>query len=397
MSSSFGHSIRVQVFGQSHSAAVGAVVDGLPAGEPVDLDALAAFMARRAPGGAAWSTPRKEADAVEVLSGLNPDGRTCGAPLALLVRNTNTRSKDYSELRRKPRPGHADLTAWARWHGEQDVAGGGHFSGRLTACLCAAGAVCLQVLARRGVSVGAHLASVAGIDDVRFDPVALDPATLSAPGAKAFPVLDDDAGRAMQAAVAGARAAKDSVGGVVECAALGMPAGVGAPMFDGLENRIAQAVFGIPAVKGLEFGAGFGAAELYGSQNNDPWRLGDDGRVRAASNNAGGILGGISTGMPLVFRAAFKPTSSIFRRQDTVDVEAGENAELAIVGRHDPCVAVRAVPVVEAACALALADALADDGLLGPVSDLGRDPAELDRLRRLFGDRAGWYGASAGR
>lgn len=395
MSSTYGHSVRVQIFGQSHSAAVGVVVDGLPAGEPVDLEGIAAFMARRAPGGTPWSTPRKEADEVEVLSGLNPEGRTCGAPLALLIRNTNTRSKDYSELRRKPRPGHADLTAWARWHGEQDVAGGGHFSGRLTACVCAAGAVCLQVLGRRGVHVGAHLASVAGIPDAAFDPVSLDSETLAAPGAKPFPVLDDEAGRAMQAAVAGARAGKDSVGGVVECAALGMPAGVGAPMFDGLENRIAQAVFGIPAVKGLEFGAGFAAAGLYGSQDNDPWRLGPDGRVRAATNNAGGILGGISTGMPLVFRAAFKPTSSIFLRQETVDVEEACEAELALVGRHDPCVAVRAVPVVEAACALALADALADDGLLGPVSDLGRDPAELRRLERLFGDRAGWFGSGA--
>lgn len=390
MSSSFGHSIRVQVFGQSHSAAVGAVVDGLPAGEPVDLDALAAFMARRAPGGAAWSTPRKEADAVEVLGGLNPDGRTCGAPLALLVRNTNARSKDYSELRRKPRPGHADLTAWARWHGEQDVAGGGHFSGRLTACLCAAGGVCLQVLARRGVLVGAHIASVAGIEDAAFDPVAPDPADLAAAAGKSFPVLDDEAGRAMQAAVAGARAAGDSVGGVVECAALGLPAGVGAPMFDGLENRIAQAVFGIPAVKGVEFGAGFAAAGLYGSQDNDPFGVDADGRVRARSNNAGGILGGISTGMPVVFRAAFKPTPSIGLPQRTVDLEEGSDADLSVVGRHDPCIVPRAVPVVEAACALALADALADDGLLGPVSDLGRGPGELDRLRRLFGDRAGF-------
>ncbi len=390
MSSSFGHSVRVQVFGQSHSAAVGVVVDGLPAGEPVDLGGLAAFMARRAPGKTPWSTPRKEADEVEVLSGLNPDGRTCGAPLALVVHNTNTRSKDYSELRRKPRPGHADLTAWARWHGEQDVAGGGHFSGRLTGPLCAVGGVCLQVLARRGVHVGAHIASVAGVEDVPFDSLRVAPADLAEPASKPFPVLDDEAGRAMQAAIAGARAAGDSVGGVVECAAVGLPAGVGAPMFDGLENRIAQAVFGVPAVKGVEFGAGFAAAGLYGSQNNDPYRVGGDGRVRACSNNAGGILGGVSTGMPVVFRAAFKPTPSIGLPQRTVDLGEGADADLSVVGRHDPCIVPRAVPVVEAACALALADALADDGLLGPVSDLGRDPAELDRLRRLFGDRAAW-------
>ena len=291
MGSSFGHGIRMQVFGQSHSAAIGVVVDGLPAGEPVDLDRLAAFMARRAPGQGAWATPRKEADAPRVLSGLNDRGRTCGAPLALLLSNTNTRSKDYSQIARNPRPGHADLTAQARWHGEQDVAGGGHFSGRLTACIAMAGAVCLQVLERRGVRVGAHIARVAGIDDAPFDPVALTEDELMAPGAKPFAVVDDEAGLAMQAAIAGARAAGDSVGGVVECAALGLPAGVGSPMFDGLENRIAALAFGIPAVKGVEFGAGFAAADLYGSQNNDPYAVDGEGRARPRTNNAGGILG----------------------------------------------------------------------------------------------------------
>ena len=198
----------------------------------------------------------------------------------------------------------------------------------------------------------------------------------------------------MQAAIAGARAAGDSVGGVVECAALGLPAGVGSPLFEGLENRLAQAVFGIPAVKGVEFGAGFKAAELYGSQNNDPWVLDRHGRVRTAANDAGGILGGISTGMPVVFRAAFKPTPSIALPQKTVDVAEGSDADLAVKGRHDPCVAVRAVPVVEAVCALALADALADDGLLGPVDDLGRAPADKRRLESLFGDRSIWFGGA---
>lgn len=388
MGSSFGHSIRMQVFGQSHSAAIGVVVDGLPAGEPVDLDRLAAFMARRAPGQGAWATPRKEADAPRVLSGLNDRGRTCGAPLALLIENTNTRSKDYSQIARNPRPGHADLTAQARWHGEQDVAGGGHFSGRLTACIAMAGAVCLQVLERRGVRVGAHIARVAGIDDAPFDPVALTEDELMAPGAKPFAVVDDEAGLAMQAAIAGARAAGDSVGGVVECAALGLPAGVGSPMFDGLENRIAALAFGIPAVKGVEFGAGFAAADLYGSQNNDPYAVDGEGRARPRTNNAGGILGGISTGAPLLFRCAFKPTPSIALEQRTVDLQDGGDATLAVVGRHDPCIVPRAVPVVEAACAFSLADALADDGMLGPVSDRDRDPAETARLRELFGDPA---------
>lgn len=385
MASSYGRSVRVQIFGQSHSAGIGVVVDGLPAGEAVDLEELRTFMARRAPGQNAWSTPRSEADEPEVICGLNERGRTCGAPLAVLIRNTNTRSKDYSELRRKPRPGHADMAAMARWHGEQDVAGGGHFSGRLTAPLCVAGGICKQVLARRGITVGAHLAELAGVADVPFDPVGLTVEQLAAPGRKGFPVVDDAVAPTMQRAVAEAREAQDSVGGVVECAAIGMPAGVGAPHFDGLENRIAQAVFGVPAVKGLEFGAGFAAARLRGSENNDPYALDAQGRVRAATNNAGGILGGISTGMPVVFRVAFKPTSSIALRQETVDLEAEQDAELEVVGRHDPCVAVRAVPVVEAVCALALADALADDGLLGPVSDQGRDDEERARFARLFG------------
>lgn len=384
MSSTYGHSVRVQLFGQSHSAAVGAVVDGLPAGETVDLEELARFMARRAPGGKAWSTPRREADAVEVLSGLNARGRTCGAPLTFVIRNTNTRSQDYGRLARCPRPGHADLPAQARWHGEQDVAGGGHFSGRLTAALCAAGGVCLQILERRGIYVGAHLAGVAGIADRCFDALAPSPDELRCAAGKAFPVLDDEAGLAMQAAIAGARSAKDSVGGIVECAAIGMPAGVGAPMFDGLENRIAQVVFGIPAVKGLEFGRGFAASELYGSQNNDPYRVDGQGRAVPTTNNAGGILGGISTGAAVVFRAAFKPTSSIALEQRTVDLATGENADLSVTGRHDPCVAVRAVPVVEAACALALADALADDALLGPVNDACLDEAQAAVTERLF-------------
>jgi chorismate synthase len=385
MSSTYGQSVRVSVFGQSHSAGIGVVVDGLPAGEPVDLERLGAFMARRAPGNAAWSTPRKEADAPEVLAGLNPQGRTCGAPLALVIRNTNTRSQDYANIARTPRPGHADLGAQARWHGEQDVAGGGHFSGRLTACVCMAGGVALQVLERRGIRVGAHIAAVAGIADARFDPLDLAVEQLAAPAAKAFPVIDDEAGLAMQAAIAGAHAAEDSVGGVVECAVLGLPAGVGAPMFDGLENRIAQAVFGIPAVKGLEFGAGFGIAELYGSQANDPYRVAPDGRVRTTSNNNGGILGGISNGMPLVFRCAFKPTSSIGTEQQSVDLATGTDAPLTVVGRHDPCVVPRAVPVVEAACALALVDALACDGRLGPVTDADRTPDDLALLARMFG------------
>ena len=361
MGSSFGNTLRVSIFGQSHSAAIGCVVEGLPSGFAVDQEALARFMARRAPGGASWSTPRSEADAVKFLSGLNPAGETCGAPLACIIENTNTRSRDYDELKRVPRPGHADFTAQAKWQGAQDVAGGGHFSGRLTAPLCAAGGIALQMLAERGVRVGAHLAQVAGIDD---DPLAwreADDAAIAkqfdalADG-RAFPVLNEAAGEAMQAAINEARAEGDSVGGIIECVATGLPAGIGSPAYDGIESAIARIAFGVPAVKGLEFGAGFGAARLRGSQNNDPYCVDDEGKVLVSKNDAGGNLGGITTGAPVAFRMAIKPTPSIAREQDSVDLEKHKPATLAVRGRHDPCIAPRAVPVAEAVMALALLD-----------------------------------------
>lgn len=385
MASWFGSSVRVQLFGQSHSPAVGVVVDGLPAGEYVDLERLGMFMARRAPGRTAWSTPRSEADVPRPLSGLNPQGRTCGAPLAFVIENTNAHSKDYAQIARNPRPGHADLTAQARWHGEQDVAGGGHFSGRLTAPLCAAGGVALQILERKGIFVGAHVACIAGIRDVPFDPVHVGADVLSEVAAKPFPVVDDESAMAMQATIAGAKAGCDSVGGIVECACVGLPAGVGSPMFGGVESRVAQALFGVPAVKGVEFGAGFGVADLYGSQNNDPYELDGRGRVRASSNNAGGILGGITNGMPLVVRAAFKPTPSIALDQRTVDLVEGGEASLAVEGRHDPCVVVRAVPVVEAVVALVVLDMLVADGLVPVVNDACKTTEEIGAIDALFG------------
>ncbi|WP_373576794.1 chorismate synthase [Parafannyhessea umbonata] len=365
MPSTFGSALRVTVFGQSHSQAVGCVVEGLPSGHVVDMEALRRFMARRAPGQGPWTTPRKEADLPRVVSGLNPKGATCGAPLAVVIENTNTRSRDYDNLMAVPRPGHADYTAWAKWHGNQDVPGGGHFSGRLTAPLCAAGGIALQVLAKRGVRVGAHLLSVA---DVRDEPLcALDNAPASQARLRAqldaladgrtFPTIDDAAGKAMLDAIDDARRELDSVGGVVECVATGMPAGVGSPMFDGIENLVARAAFGVPAVKGVEFGRGFEAARLRGSEDNDPYRM-VDGSVTPVTNNAGGALGGITTGAPVLFRMALKPTSSISRPQESVDLTSGSDATLEVHGRHDPCVATRAVPVAEAICALALLDAL---------------------------------------
>lgn len=359
MSSHIGKNISVSVFGQSHSAGIGCVVEGIPAGYRIDREALSAFMKRRAPGGLPWSTPRKEVDEPEFLGGL-VDDVTCGAPLAAVIRNTNTRSSDYDALRRIPRPGHADYVAEVKFGGHQDASGGGHFSGRLTAPLCIAGGIAKQLLEESGVYVGAHLRRVAGIDDVAWDMHALTADDVVAPGEKLFPVVDDRAGERMVDAIVEARSNRDSVGAVVECAAVGMPVGVGEPMFDGVENAIAAYCFGIPAVKGVEFGRGFEAADMKGSEHNDPYRM-DGDHVAFRSNNAGGILGGISTGEPIVFRVAFKPTSSIFVEQDSVDLKDGADAKLSLKGRHDPCVAVRAVPVVEAVCALALYDLLLEE------------------------------------
>ena len=357
MSSNFGEKVKITIFGQSHSEAIGVVIDGLPVGETIDMEQVQQFMERRAPGRNAYSTPRKEGDVPRVVSGLF-EGKTCGAPICAIIENTNTRSKDYDKLKDLPRPGHADFTAWVKYDGYNDHRGGGHFSGRLTAPLCFAGAVCKQILERKGIHVGAHILSIKGVKDTPFDEVHVDAEALQTVTAKAFPVQEDAAGEAMQAAIAAAKEKGDSVGGIIECAVTGLPVGVGEPMFDGLESRLAAAVFAIPAVKGVEFGAGFGVADLFGSENNDDFIYQADGTVETKTNNHGGSLGGISSGMPLVFRAAFKPTPSISREQDTISISKRENDKLAVVGRHDPCIVPRAVPCVEAAAAVAILDLL---------------------------------------
>ena len=348
MSSYLGKNLHVSIFGQSHAPAIGVTVDGLPAGERVDLEELDRFLQRRAPGRDATATPRKEADKPRFLCGL-VDGVTCGAPLAAVIENTNTRSRDYSSLHDVPRPGHADYTAQVRYGGFQDVAGGGHFSGRLTAPLCIAGGICLQLLEREGIQIISRIAAIAGVEDAGE----LTCSTAHKP----FPTVSDAQGQKMQQAIAAARQEGDSVGGIVECAVLGLPAGLGDPMFGGMENRIAAIVFGIPAVKGVEFGAGFGAAGLRGSENNDPFTV-ENGKVVTTANRCGGILGGITDGMPLTFRAAFKPTPSISREQRSVDLNTMTPAPLTVTGRHDPCIVPRAVPCVEAAAAIAVYDAL---------------------------------------
>lgn len=354
MPSVFGENIRVSIFGQSHSEAIGVVVDGLPAGFEVDMDALNAFLARRAPGQGRFTTARKESDLPEFVSGI-VDGVTCGAPLCALIRNNDTRSGDYADLRDHPRPSHADYPAYVKFGAAHDIRGGGHFSGRLTAPLCIAGGIALQMLAGRGVRVGAHLCSVGDVQDERFDPVGVSERDFERIAANGFPVLDEMAGARMFDAIERARMDADSIGGTIECAATGLPAGLGDALFGGLEGRLSQALFGIPAVKGVEFGSGFDGARMRGSENNDPFVM-QDGSVRTLTNNAGGILGGITTGMPLIMRVAIKPTPSIGRAQRSVSLSEGEPYELTIRGRHDPCIAPRAVPVVEAAAALVLLD-----------------------------------------
>lgn len=362
MASVFGNVIHLSIFGQSHSPAIGCSLDGLPAGIELDLDALQRFLDRRAPGRSDTATMRREADAPEFVAGVT-DGRTDGAPLAAIIRNADTRSGDYAGLRRVPRPGHADFPARIKYRNMHDVAGGGHFSGRLTAPLCVAGGIALQALEGCGVRVAAHIANLGpeGIPDEPLNPMEADPGQLAAIASHELPCIDADAASRMREAILSARSELDSIGGVVECAAYGMPAGVGDPMFDGIENRIARIAFGIPAVKGVDFGAGFGAAYLTGSENNDAYRM-VGGAVRTETNRAGGILGGITTGAPVVWQMAVKPTPSIGRVQRSVDMDEGVDTELTVRGRHDPCIVPRAVPVAEAACALALLDALLEDG-----------------------------------
>lgn len=354
MSSHYGDMIKLSIFGQSHGPAIGMTLDGVPAGLPVDFDKLQKFLNRRAPGQSITSTSRKEEDSPEFLSGVL-DGFTCGAPIAAVIRNTNTRSGDYRDLKDCPRPGHADFSAQMKYHGFQDVAGGGHFSGRLTAPLCIAGGLCLQWLEARGIKIGAHIVSIGGIVD---EPVYLDWVSpqLDAIG-KDFPVLNPEAGAHMRQAIIDAKAAGDSVGGLVECVITGLPAGVGEPMFGGMESKIAQIIYGIPAVKGLDFGSGFSGAYMRGSENNDAYTI-EDGVVKTLTNNAGGILGGITTGMPIVFQVAIKPTPSISHPQQSISLSNQCTTTLEIKGRHDPCIVPRAVPVIEAAAAISVFDAL---------------------------------------
>lgn len=350
MSSIYGEHLKLSIFGQSHGPAIGMTLDGIPAGLPVDMKKLQAFLNRRAPGQNDWSTPRREEDMPEFLGGLL-DGHTCGAPIAAIIHNKNTRSGDYANLKDCPRPGHADYTAQVKYGGFQDSAGGGHFSGRLTAPLCIAGGLCRQWLEKMGISIGAHILAIGECGDAYFDPMDPEIETVG----RDFPVLNPESGVAMRDLIAQAKSAGDSVGGIVECAITGLEAGIGEPMFGGVESRIAQIVYGIPAVKGVEFGIGFDCACVPGSSCNDDFTIAD-GKIRTRTNNAGGILGGITNGMPVIFSVAFKATPSIGIPQQSVSLSRMEIQELSIAGRHDPCIVPRAVPVVEAAAAIAIYD-----------------------------------------
>lgn len=346
--------MKYSIFGESHGPAIGVVLEGVPAGLELDLDAVRFDLARRAPGKSPLSTARKEADEPRILSGVF-QGHTTGAPLCAVMENTDARSGDYEKTRDLARPGHADYPAHVRYGGFQDYRGGGHFSGRLTAPLVFAGGVAKQLLAQRGIFVGAHISTVYGVND---DPLE-DWESLRACAEKEFPVLNDEKGAEMQAAILEAKNEQDSVGGAIECAVFGLPAGLGGPDFgQNAEGIFAQHLFAVPAVKAVAFGAGTAFALMRGSEANDPLYVDEDGSVKAEQNCAGGINGGITNGMPLVFEATLRPTPSIARQQFTVDLAKGENAVLELAGRHDPCVVHRAAPVIEAAAALAACELL---------------------------------------
>lgn len=354
MSSEIGKNIKVSVFGESHGAAIGAVIDNLPAGEKIDFDELLLFMKRRQGGNNKYSTPRKEADIPEIISGIK-DSYTTGAPLCLMIKNENTRSKDYEvDI---PRPGHADFSAYIKYNGFCDLRGGGHFSGRLTAPLCAAGQILMQILKRRGIEIVSHLSSVGEIEDEKLNALSLDNTKYCKIKSGGFPTLSEESGEKMQELIIDTRSEGDSIGGCVECGIYGVKAGIGNPIFDGIENKIASSIFGLGGVRGIEFGAGFNASKMKGSKNNDEFYIQDD-VVRTKTNNHGGVLGGITTGMPIIFNVAFKPTPSISLEQQSISFSNKQNTNLSVKGRHDPCIAVRAVPCVEAIAAIAIADFL---------------------------------------
>ena len=354
MSSVIGEKIRLSVFGESHGAAVGCVIDGLPSGFELDIEKINSEMARRAPGKDKTSTQRKEDDIPEIISGVL-NGKTTGAPLAVIIKNNNTKSSDYSNIADIPRPSHSDYPAYVKFGGNNDIRGGGHFSARLTAPIVFAGAIAKQILKEKGITVAAHIKKIGDVCDDCFDFNNISEELLNSLSSKSFSVINEGAEEKMRAEIEKYRLDSNSVGGEIECAAIGLPVGVGASIFSTVEGKISSFVFGVPAVKGIQFGLGFDFAKQNAKAVNDEYEI-KDGKVALISNNNGGVLGGMTSGAPIVFSVAMKPTPSISAPQKSVNLKTMENEELVIKGRHDPCVAVRAVPVIEAVTALAILD-----------------------------------------
>lgn len=354
MSSVIGDKIKLSIFGESHGEAIGCVIDGLPAGIKIDMNAVYKDMQRRAPGKDKTATPRLEKDIPHILSGML-DNVTTGAPLAMVIENTNTKSGDYSNLMTVPRPGHSDYPAYVKYGGNNDIRGGGHFSGRLTAPLVFAGSVAKQILSQKGVTIGAHIKQIGSVCDAVSDLNKTDKSLLDTLSSSTFSLIDETKEQAMRDEIEKARLSLDSIGGIIECFAVGLPVGLGGNMFDTVEGKLASILFGVPAVKGVEFGIGFGFADKRASEVNDQYEI-KNGRVATLSNNNGGVLGGMTDGAPLSVSVAIKPTPSIAKKQKSVNLQTMENAELEIHGRHDPCIVVRAVPVIECAVALGLLD-----------------------------------------
>lgn len=357
MNGVWGNKLQLSIFGESHGRAIGIVINGLEPGIELDMEMINKEMERRAPGRNKYSTQRKEGDKVEIVSGFF-NGKTTGTPLTAMIWNGDQHSKDYGNIKDTPRPGHADYTGFMKYKGFNDYRGGGHFSGRITAPIVFAGAVSKQILMKQNIFIGSHILSINNIREDNFDRVNIKEETLKKLTLKAFPVLDEEKGEEMKNVISSARDNLDSVGGVIECCAINIPAGFGNPFFDSVESTLSHLLFSIPAVKGVEFGAGFDITKMKGSEANDDFYYDEAGNVKTYSNNNGGILGGITSGMPIVFRTAFKPTPSIYKEQKTINLCTKENDSIAINGRHDPCIVLRAIPVVEAVCAIGILDIL---------------------------------------
>ncbi|MBR1976338.1 MAG: chorismate synthase, partial [Phascolarctobacterium sp.] len=356
MSGIYGMNIKMAIYGESHGASIGLVIDGVPPGLQLDLEQIEKEMARRAPGKNQLSTQRKESDSFAIQSGFF-EGYTTGTPLCVVIKNSDQHSKDYSILKDKMRPGHADYAGFVRYQGFNDYRGGGHFSGRLTAPLVFIGAVAKQALAQAGILVGAHILQIADIKEENFNPLGIEDEKIVELAGKDFAVMDDAIGEKMQAKILEAKAELNSVGGVIEAMVTNVPAGLGAPYFDSVESRLSHALFSVPAVKGVEFGDGFGISAMTGADANDQLHY-EEGKVVAETNHNGGITGGITNGMPVIFRVAIKPTPSISREQKTISLQEKCDTTLTIVGRHDPCIVQRAVPVIEAVTAWTMWDLL---------------------------------------